>query len=626
MLQLENEFGSYGDVRVPADAAYIRHLQATAKTLLGPGAVQLYTTDGGDTSFLERGALKGEVFATGDGNDVALFDAEDPFNPDGWRAHTSSEFYSGWLTHWGETMANTSTLTALGQLTQFFARGGSASIYTAHGGTNWGFSSGANANADGSGYAPVITSYDYSAPVAEGGGHGFAIDGDKYEGYRALLSYWNPEAVPAEPPSPPVAAYGTLFLNGTAPLWPNQDRIVKPFKQQGDVHSMEWYNISRGWALYTGTAAPRLSGSGNAYLALGSNSDLVQAFGTNSVQLSTAPIGFIARGGGVAPNPVNSIFSGNGAYPDVLLENQGRINYGKGMDADSKMWGGMQIWGFGTTMGQVVYDLSLDYATGWAARLPWGATPTATAPMTPLLPRFFRGFLAIDSAIGPRDTYVSLCGWGKGVLWVNGAHVGRYWDARGPQHTLYVPAVLLHAGADNEVIVFETNTTTTGGNVTFVDAHDFTGAGCSNSSISGGGGDGAVPRYPTAVIDAELAARGRRESGSTARARAAAIFPRVEAWRAARASSKPTTRNAAAAACTAAPSAGLALTLQPCADVSAAATSWTLVPAKSGLTGGHWQLTAGLACAWGPTAPSMAPLLWPSYCATRGTARRTSSS
>jgi beta-galactosidase len=592
LWQLENEFGSFGDVSTSAaDREYILHLLAQSDAHLGAGAVQYYTTDGGDTSYLSRGALPGVVFATGDGNNVGMFAAEDQFNPPGWRAHTTSEFYPGWLTHWGEAMANTSALAAVGDLTLFFGGGGSANLYMAHGGTNWGFQAGANAAADGSGYAPVITSYDYSAPLAEGGGHGWAVDGDKFAAFRTVLAYWNPEPVPDEPPAPAVAAYGAVALTHAAPLWRNQDALVAPFPDNAGVQSMEWYNISSGWALYTGTGAPSLSGPGDKYLALASNADLAATFGTNSGSLATSPAGFIARGGGVAPNPVQGVFAGNGAYPDVLLENQGRIGYGHGMQGDAKTWGGMTLGGFGVGVGQRVYGLgSLDVSTGWPSRLPWA--PIGAGPaMTPLMPTFFRGTLTVPGA--PADTYVSSCGWGKGVVWVNGVNLGRYWDSRGPQHTLYVPAALLRTG-DNDIIVFEVNTTTTNATLEFVSEPDFTGAGCRRD----GGGSASADRYPTLMLDPSLTARGR--------SRDAALSADVHAWRARRAVKSAAGGVPPPLVCPAAcgsqpPAAGTPLTLQPC-SVGAAATQWTLKPAKAGLLGGHLVLAAAPSLCLAPAA------------------------
>lgn len=102
MVQMENEFGSYGNTGgVPADATYMRHLKTLAQSILGGAdAVQLYTTDGGSTGYLSHGALPGEIYAVGDGNGPAadMFAAQDQYNPPGWRAHASTEWYPGWLT------------------------------------------------------------------------------------------------------------------------------------------------------------------------------------------------------------------------------------------------------------------------------------------------------------------------------------------------------------------------------------------------------------------------------------------------------------------------------------------------------------------------------------------------
>ena len=251
---------------VSADAAYMRHLKAIAlQALGGAAAVQLYTTDGGDAGYLSKGALPGEIFAVGDGNGPAkaMFEAQDQFNPPGWRAHASTEWYPGWLTHWGEGMQNTSALDVAGSLSGFIAAGGSVNLYMAHGGTNWGFWNGANGG--GTSFQPVITSYDYSALLAEGGGHGasglqlcvatsvtasglrphlcpppptlagYAHDGDKYTAAQLVLKYWNPASAPPEPPALPVAAYGTVTLTESAPLWGNQDALAAPVTTPGIV-------------------------------------------------------------------------------------------------------------------------------------------------------------------------------------------------------------------------------------------------------------------------------------------------------------------------------------------------------------------------------------------------------
>lgn len=133
-LQLENEYGSYGNTGGnPNDEAYMLHLQALAISLLGDGAALLYTTDGGSTGYMSHGALPGRVFATGDFGPTldpgSAFAAEDAINPPGWHVHIDSEFYPGWLTHWGESMANISSLDAAAGLTAILAANASVSVY-----------------------------------------------------------------------------------------------------------------------------------------------------------------------------------------------------------------------------------------------------------------------------------------------------------------------------------------------------------------------------------------------------------------------------------------------------------------------------------------------------------------
>ena len=64
-------------------------------------------------------------------------------------------------------------------------------------------------------------------------------------------------------------------------------------------------------------------------------------------------------------------------------------------------------------------------------------------------PGFFTGEF---DAIPGVDTFVNPEGWGKGVIWINGFNLGRYWK-KGPQGTLYVPGELLKE--HNTITVFE---------------------------------------------------------------------------------------------------------------------------------------------------------------------------
>ncbi|RSN81405.1 beta-galactosidase, partial [Streptomyces sp. WAC 05379] len=93
------------------------------------------------------------------------------------------------------------------------------------------------------------------------------------------------------------------------------------------------------------------------------------------------------------------------------------------------------------------HPLPLDDLSG----LPFAPAEAATA----VEPAFHQGTFEVDV---PADSFLALPGWTKGQAWINGFHLGRYWN-RGPQHTLYVPAPILRPGT-NELILLELHATT----------------------------------------------------------------------------------------------------------------------------------------------------------------------
>ncbi len=238
MVQIENEYGSYGDTsKNPKDLKYVAYLRDSAFEVLGK-AVQLFTTDPPYVS------TKGGI---GDGSEVLhivdfgpnwlnvteAFLPEKQLNVKGKYVQFNSEFYPGWFTAWGDDHFGKSDgkpiITDLEQLPSF-------NFYMVHGGTNFGFSSGANhqlASVSGGGghggisppeiegnpelYNPEITSYDYNSPIGEDGRHGVGSDGvDKFVTIRESLQKrlnasnpWN-ESIPEDPDLPTIGAYGTI--------------------------------------------------------------------------------------------------------------------------------------------------------------------------------------------------------------------------------------------------------------------------------------------------------------------------------------------------------------------------------------------------------------------------------
>ncbi|MFF3248136.1 beta galactosidase jelly roll domain-containing protein, partial [Streptomyces sp. NPDC002870] len=124
----------------------------------------------------------------------------------------------------------------------------------------------------------------------------------------------------------------------------------------------------------------------------------------------------------------------------VLVENQGRVNYGPGIHDRKGL------------IGKVLLDGA--ELTGWTSRpLPLTSLdglPFAPTTATPTGPALYRGTFELAETA---DTFLHLDGWTKGNAWINGFALGRYWS-RGPQRSLYVPAPVLRSGT-NEIIVLE---------------------------------------------------------------------------------------------------------------------------------------------------------------------------
>lgn len=587
-VQIENEFGSYGSTSTnPADAAYMRHLKdAAAAALGGPEAVLLYTTDGGDVSYMENGALPGEMFATPDFgptlNTSMSFGAQDLFNPPGQRAHIDSEYYPGWLTHWGTSMANVSSIDSAAGITVLLAQRASVNLYMAHGGTNWGFANGANGG--GVDFQPVITSYDYNGPVSEGGEHGVGSDGvDKYQALRQVYSFWSaiygdPQP-PAEPPLPRRAAYGWLSLNQVLPVLPNANTLSPtPVYGAATFGAAETYNQSAGYILYRCPSLPAALVPADGRPAVLQVQGLADRL---SVFVNSAPWGVLYRPDGPLLNltiPAGVLTAG--ATLDLLVGNMGHLNYGRGIYDPKGLPGGPDsVTLNGTSLAACgswdVFPLPMDYSSisgvsvgggdkgraGASETVQWttlssAGAPSAlslrgggstTAPPQPTIigaATFFRGTFNIPTG-GVADTWLASCGWTKGFAFVNGVNIGRYWEAQGPQHALFVPAPLLQEGA-NEVIMYEEENPAPGYNLRFVDGPDWTGAVC--KSDAGDGGEVS----PVAEGQAE-------RSGANVKTPRAGLDDAADS---------------ADSACKA-PVGGMQLTLQNCTNAAAAQFVWT---------------------------------------------------
>jgi hypothetical protein len=133
---------------------------------------------------------------------------------------------------------------------------------------------------------------------------------------------------------------------------------------------------------------------------------------------------------------------------DILVENMGRVNYGSRIPDQRKGIVGNVTVGGSTLMEWEIFPLSMEEPPTPQARLDVKDPAVGSGPV------FYSGSFDVD-ILG--DTFLELPGWTKGVVWVNGINLGRYWIV-GPQQTLYLPGCYLkNRNNDITVLALEPN-------------------------------------------------------------------------------------------------------------------------------------------------------------------------
>jgi len=417
-VQIENEYGSYGN-----DTAYLQYLQ---EALIARGVdVLLFTSDGptdgmlqggtvpGVTATVNFGSRPGEAFAK-----LREYRSEDPL--------MCMEFWNGWFDHWMKPHHTRDSEDAAAVFDDMLTLGASVNFYMFHGGTNFGFYNGANYHDK---YEPTITSYDYDAPLSECGDVT-----PKYEAVRHVIAkHQGVETgnLPALPEPVRKKAYGTVSMTAYADLLENLPVLASSEKRRTPV-PMELLGQNYGFIVYsTRISGPRQGES----LHLQEVHDRAQVFLDGVYQ------GTVERWNH-APIPLD--IPAAGAKLEIIVENMGRVNYGPRLKDYKGITEGVRM------NNQFLYDWSISsLPMDNLDAVPFGPLPAPDAERKDR-PSFYKGEFHVEDRM---DTFVRLDGWVKGVVWINGFNLGRYWE-QGPQATLYLPGPLLKKGS-NEIIVFE---------------------------------------------------------------------------------------------------------------------------------------------------------------------------
>lgn len=416
MVQVENEYGGYA-----VDKKYIANIRDIVRGA-GFTDVPLFQCDWSSTFHLNGldDLLWTINFGTG-ANIDAQFKALKAARPDS--PLMCSEFWSGWFDHWGRKHETRNAETMVSGLKDMLDRNISFSLYMTHGGTTFGHWGGANCPP----YSAMCSSYDYDAPISEAG---WATP--KYYKLRELLmQYADPDQViPDVPQAYPLIEIPTINFNERALLFDNLPKFVKT----ESVKPMEEFDQGWGTILYCTTLPEVKEGT---VLLIDEVHDWAQVYADGKL------LGRLDRRRG--ENSVVMPALKAGSRLDILIEAMGRVNFDyaihdrKGITEKVEL---LNEEGNRELRNWQVYSFPTDAKFASKKKFKEGGKVNA--------PAYYRASFNLKET---GDVFLDMQTWGKGMVWVNGKALGRFWKI-GPQQTLYLPGCWLKKGK-NEIVVLD---------------------------------------------------------------------------------------------------------------------------------------------------------------------------
>ncbi len=430
-LAVENEYGSFGD-----DFTYLAEIEKMYKDhqmdclyIAADGWPRFNLSTGKHGEDVVHGLDFGGF---GDMERFNIINEMEPNSPP-----FVTEFWAGAFTTWDKScfqiIGNDKVQTAM---KNFVDNKVNFNIYMMFGGTNFGFTNGADGKCAWfpQEYTVTTTSYDYDAPISEWGGYT-----ERYFDIRNALIKGGADC-PEPPASPVLQNIGTVNMTMSASLFDNM-HIGKHFKSV-TPDNMEEYDQNNGYILYSKTieydaAVDRIIIKGIHDRAL--------------VYINKEFIGIGYR----ADKECTFKYHRNlkpGDVIDVLVENMGRINYGEETYLGDRK---------GITEGILV-----TYEQDGIVRRPakwmfnWDVTTFEMDNVDKVnfecgicdnFPAFFKGNFSAEKN---KSCFVHFDNFTKGVIYINGFNIGRYWN-NGPITALYIPGALLKE--ENEIIIFESD-------------------------------------------------------------------------------------------------------------------------------------------------------------------------
>lgn len=415
MTQVENEYGSYG-----SDKEYIGKIR---DYLVEAGfTVPLFTCDGPSQL---KNDVREDIFSVVNfgGNPEANFKALRAIRSKG--PLMCGEYYPGWFDSWGTRHHTGSSENVVKEIGYMLDHKASFSIYMVHGGTSFGLWSGANCPP----FLPQTSSYDYDAPISEAG-----WDTPKFHALRTLFAGYlqQGETMPDIPARNPVITISAFSTTEIAPLLTNLPASV----HDETIHNMEEYGQGYGTILYR----TELEAGAAVSLQVKDVHDYALVF-LNGKKIATLDR---RRNENTCQLPSTK----KGDVLDILVEAMGRVNYGSYLHDRKGITEKVLLLNSNGKSNELhnwtVYPIELSN-NGAPEYLKYQKGKTS-------MPAYHKGRFVVNKT---GDTFLDMSNWGKGIVWVNGHCLGRFWNI-GPTQTMYLPGPWLKQG-ENEIIVLDYN-------------------------------------------------------------------------------------------------------------------------------------------------------------------------
>ena len=382
--------------------AAVQRYAANLSNVLKPYMI----TNGGALLMLRDVEYNKELWSA-NGIDIPVFTGEMP------------TVFTGKATHWGEEWTKGDSTQLLSEVKQLMDNKKSFNFYVIHGGTNFGFTAGESFTEKGYA-APVVTSYDYDAPITEQG-----VPTEKYMALRRLMeSYFKLPSIPKPVPAMDILAIGLMPFNSVWNILPEpvNSEQPKPFGHYGQDYGFMVYKTELTEYKPGKLTFYDLHDYATVFLNGNYIGKIDRRLGENSIELPDTE----------AENHVI----------EILVEGMGRMSI---LDPRKGITEKVTLNDIILTNWQI-YSLPMDRKTINDLR---SSGRNLNRPGT-----IFRGsFMILE--IG--DTFIDLSNYEKGMVWINGHNLGRYWNI-GPQQRLFCPESWLKKGL-NEIIIFDLHQT-----------------------------------------------------------------------------------------------------------------------------------------------------------------------